>query len=190
MIVIGIVGKQGSGKDSFVRFCRMLLSHSRQQIENAAFSDIIRTELKHRGLAPTRHNLQEIGQKIPKKVWGDGMKKRIHESQADIFMVTGIRTWNDVSVIRSFPQHVLIAISAPQRIRYERLRNRGEKADEHHLSWTDFLNRERHPIEHTIEAIMKNADIHFPNHGTPDQFRALIQKNMAKVLKYCSCDTP
>lgn len=184
MLVIGVVGKQGAGKDTLSFHLQKLMEVSgkrKHTVASASFSSILKQMLKKDGLAITRSNLQALGRKISKTFLGSEMTKLVEKSKSDMFFITGMRTLSDYRLLRTFKNNLLIAVTAPARTRFQRLRNRGEKENEIGLKWKSFLKEENHPIEKSIDVLIAKADIKIANNSTQAAFKSKIKKILPKV---------
>jgi hypothetical protein len=82
-----------------------------------------------------------------------------------ITIASGIRRWPDVEDLRALPEFQLIYVTAPDWLRYQRVRNRGEKAEEKNLTWDQFMASQKLSTEVDIPGIGQQADFKFNNVG-------------------------
>lgn len=178
MKIIALVGKMGSGKDTFALMAEKHLP-SKTRIVVGPFSNTLVDILKTEGKEPTRKNLKQLGEKINPETLFDEQRRKINESQVDIFFITGIRRLEDVDFLRSL-DGILIAVHVnDSATRYQRIRSRQQKPGEKETSWEEFLQQESHPIESKIDDIMRMADYRVDNNGTPEEF----EKQIAALLE-------
>lgn len=184
MIVIGLVGEKGSGKGTFAElFAASAPAGSR--VVRVRFSDILRETLDCWHLPSSRANLQNLS-KVMDAEFGNGtlahaMGHRIANTQADLVILDGVRWEADRLLIRSFPQNLLVYVTAAARVRYERLRARGEKTGESTTTFEQFLEEEGAIAERAIPAIAATADARIMNEGSLDELRRQVNAVIARV---------
>lgn len=179
-LIIGIVGENGGGKDSFAK----AVAGYRPDITVESFrsSDILLETLNAWSIPATRHNFQALAVAMD-NTFGKGMLSRamdlrMRQSKASVVIWNGVRWASDVEVIRSFEHHLLLYLTAEPELRYQRLNGRGEKVDEVGMSYDQFLQEEQAPTEREIPKIGATADLTFHNNGSLDAF-------MGQVKSFC-----
>jgi dephospho-CoA kinase len=181
IIVLGVVGEIGSGKDTIGKLLEEILPA--HDVFAISFSVILRKMLKAQSKPPTRKNLQQLGRRISqtKQCWLIGkMHGEILRRNPDICVLTGLRTLADVRLVKSFPSHRIIALSASPRIRFQRVKARSRLGDG--TTWLTFLAQSRSPIEARIPKLMERADVHLVNEGSLEEFReAIATKVLPKI---------
>lgn len=186
MLVVGLVGEKGSGKGTFAE----LLATSApagSRVVRVRFSDILRETLDCWHLPPSRANLQNLS-KVMDAEFGNGtlahaMGHRIANTQADLVVLDGVRWEADRLLIRSFPQNLLIYVTASPRVRYERLRARGEKAGESTTTFEQFLEEEGAVAERAIPEIAATANIRIVNEGLFDELRRHVSQVCPELVE-------
>jgi dephospho-CoA kinase len=184
MLVIGLVGEKGGGKGTFAE---LLAAHAPNgtRVIRVRFSDILRETLDLWHFPPSRANLQNLS-KMMDAEFGNGtlahaMGHRIANLKADIVILDGVRWEADRLLIRSFPQNLLIYVTADSRMRYERLRARGEKSGEAAATFEQFLEEEGAIAERAIPAIAATADVRIVNEGSVEEFRRHVTAVLTRV---------
>jgi len=178
MVIIGIVGEIGSGKDTFSSHFIKIAND--KKIVRVRFSDILKQTLDLWSIPVTRHNLQYLAI-IMDKEFGVGtltnaLRQAVIKEKADIVIIEGVRWLSDVPLIRSFEKNYLVYITSDQNIRYERVKKRGEKVDEKSLTIDRFRLEDKEPTETHILEIGKDADIKIENNKTLKEFIEEIKK--------------
>lgn len=177
--VIGVVGAKGSGKGTFASVLERIVPPD-VRIARVRMSDLLRETLDRWHLPQSRANLQHLSAVMDAK-FGNGtlahaVGHRIAEARADVVVLDGVRWEADRLLVRSFPEHLLIAITADVRVRYERLRARGENAAEMTTTFAQFLEEEQAVSERAIPAIAATADVTIPNDGTVTEFEDAVTR--------------
>lgn len=175
--IIGVVGENGAGKDTFTLFFKATAAPLK--VKRMRFSDVLFDTLKLWGIAPTRTNLQNLAI-IMDGQYGKGSltratKARISQDKADIIVVEGVRWKTDVPMIKGFKSSFLVYVTAKPKIRFERMRKRGEKAGEKGVSYKQFEREEKAATELDIPKIGKYADVKIENNGTIEEFREKVE---------------
>jgi dephospho-CoA kinase len=182
-LVVGLVGEKGSGKETFGNLLQELLPE--KKIKRVRSSDVLVETLAIWGIEKTRENLQDLAIFMD-DVFGDGtlsnvVKERINEAEADIVIFDGIRWLTDVEVIKSFNKHLLVYITAPLQIRFDRLRKRNEKTYEETTSFEQFIKEEQKENELLIPKIGDSGDIRIENDGSLEELRNKVKNSVGKL---------
>lgn len=177
MIVIGITGEIGSGKDTFSN--HLIKIAKGKKIIRTRFSDILKETLTLWDLPHSRHNLQYLAI-IMDKQYGKGtlthaISERIKKIKADIVLVEGVRWLTDVPLIRSFDDNRLVYITADLQKRFLRVKKRAEKVDEKSLTISRFRAEDKALTETHIERIGRSADVKIENNSSIATFKKKIE---------------
>jgi uridine kinase len=100
----------------------------------------------------------------------DALRNRIKKSTADIVVYESIRWQSDLDMVRSFENNVVLYVTAPVELRYERTILRGEKVDEAETSFDKFVSDEQVATETEIVRLSKYADYKIENTETEADF--------------------
>jgi dephospho-CoA kinase len=138
-------------------------------------------------LPDKREYLQLLGEclreKLGKDVIVNAFRKDIERDRAEILVIDGIRYWNEVELLRSFENNVLIFVTAPSEIRYNRCTKRGEKG-EARITYEEFLKAEERETERRIDEIGKKADYILENTGTKEELIGKVEEIIKKGIKW------
>ncbi len=101
--------------------------------ETINLGDTVREEAKRRSLEPSRSNLGRLMLELREKN-GPGavaklIKDQIENSSSNIILIDGIRSNDEVSVLRKFGNVKLLAIHASADTRFDFLQKRGRSDD-------------------------------------------------------------
>jgi len=126
-VIIGLTGKYAAGKGTVAE---VLKKHG---FAYHSLSDVIRGELKRRGIPESRENLLACGNDLRSKGGPGALATMIvTELEADAHpdhIVDSIRTPAEVEGLRTHKAFWLIGVDADQRLRFQRLLSRGRQGD-------------------------------------------------------------
>jgi dephospho-CoA kinase len=181
-IIIGIVGEKGSGKGT-------LAGHFVQKFNAISFRfSKILDDILHRLYVPNKREnqiklvlslRQDFGCDILASVLLNDIQKTDHE----LVIIDGIRYWDEVKIFRKHPSFHLIAISADTKTRFDRIKNRGEKAGEREMSYEQFLEEEHKPTEVSILDIAETADFQIDNNHPMTDLEQHADEIMIRILQ-------
>lgn len=191
--VIGVVGQNGSGKDELASYlagrCGFVVFRT---------GDLARREAKRRDLAGTRRQLQKISEELLERHGPGWFARRlideIHEAGRPPAIVNGVRTPDDVSLLRRTygDAFVLVAIEVPDpEIRFLRLKRRSASRDP--MDRDEFMDEERRAqrLFHVDEA-MAQADVTIRNDNSLQSFYQRIETRLIQggLGAQVHCDGP
>lgn len=180
MIVIGLMGRIGSGKGTVAR----LLSEE-YGFKIITIGDLAREEVKQRGLKPTRETTTRVTSELLSRDPAYYIKKAvklIKDSGHERWVIDGIRTPLNVTEFRKyFPDIKFIRVDVKPRKRFERMKSRGRpgfpetfsKFQEH-----EQLEDERFNLDKTLGM----ADYSLDNNGTIEQLKERARDLMKLIL--------
>jgi dephospho-CoA kinase len=166
--VIGIVGRNGSGKDMLADYLS-----KKYGIPSLSIGDLARDLADKEGIAPDRHNLHDISHRYRalcgKDYFINRIIRKMDNLSLDYVAVTGVRTAGDIDALRSHFGRAALIVSVEvgdPRLRFERTRARGALHDP--KSYDEFLRQDREEEEmFKIEETMERSDITIENLGEP-----------------------
>lgn len=175
--MVGAVGRNGSGKDTLVRYLK-----ERCGMAVLSLGDVVRGLAHLEEDLPTRDNLHEISQKYREKYGNDffvkGIITEIDRKSLKKVGVTGIRTPADVDLLRkrygSDFLLVYVQVENPE-IRFARIKQRASIRDVQ--SYEDFLAQERAEKDlFRMNETIQRADVTIANAGTMEDFHREIDQ--------------
>jgi dephospho-CoA kinase len=188
--IIGISGTNGSGKDS--------LGHILQQSHGWLFisvTDIMRNELKRRGLPIERENLRALSTEWHHK-YGAGaltdmaveeFKSRNKKARYEGLVIASLRRPGEAERVHDFGG-IMVWIDANPKVRYERTNGRGRSAEDQ-KTYSEFLADERLEMEgssgHTLKMneVKKLADVFLENNGNDiEKFKDQAEKALVRYI--------
>jgi dephospho-CoA kinase len=178
--VIGIMGKIGSGKSEASRYIA-----EKYGGRVFRFSDVLRDVLQRLYLPLSRENFIALGTAL-RREFGNGviaaaLKQDIVASGAGVVVVDGVRYPEEVEMIRSFENSVLLYIHASPEVRYQRAVKRGEKG-EASISYEEFLKNDGAETEKRIAELAKLADHRIDNNRTLEELYAALDRVLEGVV--------
>lgn len=179
-LILGLVGTPGSGKSAVAEY--IIANYGGEQFR---FSDYLSHVLKKMNLEKSRENMIKLSV-ILRKEFGEDLFSHAVASDAvrsdsGLVLVDGIRRPEDLAAFRPLPNFQLIAVNADAKLRYERMKNRGEKTGETNMTWEEFETTEKAPTEITIPETMTFANHVVMNDGSVEELHAKIDDIM-KVI--------
>lgn len=164
--LIGLTGTNGAGKGEVARFLRQ------KGFDYVSLSDVIREELKNRGLEPSRDNLISCGNELREKFGPSELARRAAAKITRPTVIDSIRNVREIEFFRQLGDFVLVAVDAPVEIRFERVMRRGR--NESVRSLEDFkakeeLEKRNGETGQQLEVCIKEADVILINDGTIEE---------------------
>lgn len=181
-IVIGLVGQQGSGKDTVGDYLK-----TKYDFAHIATGDLIRQYMIEHNLGPTtRKRIQMTVAKLRRDIGPDylidiGLQTNTNQR----LILSGLRHPAEGTKIHELGG-VLIAVIVSQRTRFDRARKRGRVGDR--ISFEAFQkleaaeNENADPAIFNIDALIKSADYRLHNDGSQEQLRRSIDKIVSTIL--------
>jgi dephospho-CoA kinase len=126
MILFVVVGMPASGKNIARSYAES------KRIPYFATGDVVRGEVKRQGLEPNAENTAMISTQLR---GADGMGvtrlvlSRVIGSKSALVFMEGIRSLQEVKLIREKVDCVVVAFVAPRKLRLERIMSRGRSDD-------------------------------------------------------------
>ena len=178
-MIIGVTGKRLSGKNEVAEHLRD--SHSFLILDIT--DEILRPILRKREMKVNRENLASLATGMRKRgndILVRMLCRKVREGRD--YVIPNIRFPEEAGYVRKKfgKDFVLISVEASTRMRFERIRARGDPKDSG-LSMKRFLESEKFATETPIPKAMKLADFTVRNTGTKEQLRKKIDRIMEKL---------
>jgi dephospho-CoA kinase len=179
-LILGLVGQAGCGKGTAADLLVKEFGAGYFR-----FSAILGDVLARIHVEKTRDNLIKISNALRREFGEDVLSYAIEQDAVsapqDVVVIDGIRRPEDIVSLEASPLFELVAIEVPARLRYERMKKRGEKVGEGNMTWEQFQTEEQAPTEVTIPQVMERADYHIPNEGSREEFEQRIRALMTEL---------
>lgn len=126
-LIVCLTGMPGSGKTTIADGLKP------QGYETLSMGDAVRDEAARRGLEPTRENLGRLMLEL-REGGGPGavaelIRPKIESSASDVILVDGVRSNDEVAVLRSIGNVKLLAVHASTDVRFGFLQKRARSDD-------------------------------------------------------------
>ncbi|MGB9836746.1 MAG: AAA family ATPase [Candidatus Saccharicenans sp.] len=164
--LVGLTGTNGAGKGEVARF---LL---KKGFDYVSLSDVIREELKNRGLEASRDNLIACGNELRERFGPAELARRAAAKISRPTVIDSIRNLREIEYLRQLGDFVLVAVDAPVEIRFERVMRRGR--NESVCSLEDFrakeeLEKNNGETGQQLAACLEAADVLIINDSTLEE---------------------
>ncbi len=182
-MIIGLTGKNGSGKGEVARYLQERGFHY------YSLSDVLREEAVRENKAVTRDNLVELGNRL-RLEQGPGVLAEKIFARLDPekhYVIDSVRHPSEVQVFRRRSDFVLAAVRAPERLRFERLRQRNRENDP--KSFEEFValeNREAKSAtqsDQQLDLAIASADALLENAGPLKMLHEKIKELLLEVSR-------
>lgn len=181
-IIIGLVGPIASGKGVIKTYLQKEYGATEHR-----FSTMLRDVLDRMHIEQSRENMQTISTTLRQKFGEDLLAKvltnDVSEDQHDLIVIDGIRRMADIQYLAALPNFILVAVSADEKIRYERVVKRNENPGDADKSFSDFQKDSRAETELTIPGVMSKAKITIENNGNLEELYNSIDKLVTNLRR-------
>lgn len=146
MIVLGLTGKIGCGKDTISRYLK-----KEHGFKSVSMGNMVRKYTKEEGFEMTRENQQEIATRYREERGKDFFARKVVEKidnlDGERFVINGVRSPEDVKVSRERfgEDFLLVRINSSATERFRRAKGRSRPGDPDVLE--DFKRQEESDIE-------------------------------------------
>jgi len=184
-MIIGLTGRIAAGKETLTDFLR------KKEFIYLETSKMLTEELRKRGLEVNRWNMQNLGDELRNKLGPGALMKMLLEKTkpSKNYIFDSLRNAREVEFLRNnVKDFVLIAVDAPQKIRFERILKRNKPSDP--KTWEEFLkidNRdffdETNPMGQQVGKCMEIADFKIVNDADLEKSMKEIEEVWEKIKK-------
>src|SRR3989344_3808493 len=172
--LIGLTGEIGAGKDTFCEYVKK----NYDNVFVFRFSDALTDVLKIFFDAVKREDQQWLGlvlrERFGKDILVRALIKKANSINDGIIILNGVRKDGEVNAIKEIGGKI-IYITAEQKTRWERVKIRGEKADDD-VPFEKFLEMGNAEAELQIPDIGKAADFKIENNDSKEEFYQKVKK--------------
>jgi dCMP deaminase len=181
-MLIGLTGRNAAGKGEVAEYLK------KKSFYYHSLSDVIRDEIRSRGLQPTREILIRVGNELRQKFGPQILAERVLAKVENDrnYIIDSIRNPSEVEAFRAAKNFKLVQVTAPVEVRFERtlLRNRESDPD----TLPQFIEMEQReaigdPTSQNLIAVESMADETLTNDGSLDQLHEQIDRLISKLLQ-------
>lgn len=180
-MIIAFVGKFASGKSEAADYISKNYGG-----EKFKFSQPLRDVIKRLYLEENIDNLSKLSEALRSQFGEDILaqiaNKEIDSYEAEIKIAEGVLRLQDIKYLRKASDFYLVSVTANDKTRFNRMRDRKENAQESTKSFEKFKQQEHNSSNETIPQVMKQADYTLENNGTLEEFHQKID-NLMKQLR-------
>lgn len=177
-MIVCITGMPAAGKSSIGKALK------RMGYTTYELGDIVRKMMRERHIRVTPESDREFTIWLRKRYGGlvtiKRLAKEVDLRKADKIAIIGVRSRPELDYIRKRGKTLTIAILAPARLRYLRMKGRG-RADAQH-TFAEFRRRDRREERFGLWGAIKSADYVISGTGTIPQ----LQKEVKEVVEIAS----
>lgn len=177
-LVLGVTGPNAAGKGEV---CARLKAAG---FAVHSLSDVVREEAARQGLPPEREHLIRIGNELREAGGPGALAERILPRLGRLDVVDSIRNPAEVVALRRRADFLLLGVTAPAELRFERSLQRARPGDP--ATFEEFLRRERQenasdPRGQQLEATFRLADRVMVNDGSLEGLRDRVAAVLADL---------
>ncbi len=175
MILIGLSGPTGSGKDTVASIIKEVYPEALF----LRFSDSLSMALKDLGLPVSKENQQWLASSGREKFGADFIFNALLDKiKGEVVVVNGVRYMDEVDGLRE-KKAVIWYLDAPAQLRWQRVTVRHEKSDDN-SSWEDFQKRESADTEKNLESIKEVSDEVIDNSQSIEELKQKVCSLLSK----------
>jgi dephospho-CoA kinase len=171
--LIGLTGTNAAGKGEIAAYL------AAKGYQAFSLSDVIREDLRRRGLEVNRDNLIAAGNALRRRYGADILARRVMTRIRGRAVIDSIRNTREVAFFRKQPGFILVAVDAPVELRFERARKRGRL--ESAATPDAFAAKEREEMAggrdgQQLRRCLESADLTITNDGTLTALRRKVDQ--------------
>jgi dCMP deaminase len=173
-MILGLTGTNGAGKTLICDYLKTRGFHYQ------SLSDEIRQELARCGQPATRENLIDTGNELRRSlgpaVLAERVKAKLQPGRN--YVIDSVRNPAEVEALRRLPDFHLLHLDAPVKIRFERVRERGDARVP--ATYGDFVTQEQREMESSdaatqqLRAVYELAEEKLVNDSDPAALYAKV----------------
>ncbi len=182
MIIIGVTGQPGSGKDTVADYI------GTKGFRTISGGDVIREKMREIGLTTDRATMYEFIKKRREQYGNAYPSEEIIEKITADTVVAGFRNRDEVKFFRTKlgENYFLIAVEASLETRYERAKQRNRIGDDITLEQFRIEEQQERATDsgsHEVDAVVAIADVTIQNDGTLEELHEKVDEVLARITK-------
>jgi dephospho-CoA kinase len=179
-IILASVGQIASGKGVFVDYIKEKFNSNSYK-----FSTPLRNILDRIGEEQSRENMQDLSTILRERFGQDLLAKIIvkdaQEDSQEVVLVDGVRRVADIKYLKELEGFYLINVQADEKIRYERIKSRGENPGDKEKTWEEFQKDAQAETEVSIREVAEQASFTIENNGSLEEYHNQIEKIINEI---------
>ncbi len=180
VVVIGVIGKAGSGKDTVTDYLAKKY-HGKVVKFADPLNEMLRVFVDHVSRKDQIWLSYEMRERFGRDIFNKVLRKRILANDS-LVILNGIRFWENTELLKSFKNNYSLFIDVSPKTRWKRIFSRKEKKDDK-VSFRKFQEIDSAETEVAIEAIGQKADFIVSNEGDQKTLLRSIDTIMQKILQ-------
>ncbi len=187
MKVVGLTGTIGSGKE----IVREIIEKNTNSYSVVLSSLLKEDTLKKQGIMITREIRQNLGNELRKQYGNDILAKiavSFMQKNKDFLVIDGIRNPGEVDFLKTKfgVDFKLVAVDAPQQVRYERISQRKREGDPQTLEEFVKLDerdqgKEESDYGQQVRKCIEMADITIQNDGSLEDLERKVKEHLSTI---------
>ncbi len=180
MKIIAFTGMPCSGKSEAVQIAKEM------NIPVFRMGDMVREEVKKRGLALNENNVGTIADQMRRNLGMDIWAKRTLDKislleKTKHIIIDGIRNNEEIDTFKKSldKDFIIIAVTASDETRQKRFLNRGREDDSFNIQ--DLKDRDKRELNWGLDTVIASADIIVPNEDGINEFRKEIRSILDRL---------
>ncbi|MDP3986065.1 MAG: AAA family ATPase [Candidatus Veblenbacteria bacterium] len=178
-VVVVFVGEKLSGKEQAAQYLV-----KKYGFHGYHFSRILTDILQRLHLPVSRMNQMHLVGALRERFGGgvlaEVIKQDILKHGYKRVVLDGLRHPAEYDALKVLPGFLLVYLTAPLNVRYQRARQRREKAGEHRLSLQDFKREEKLVTEVFISKLGHKAKVKVVNEGSLSELYHRLEEELVK----------
>ena len=178
MLLVLVTGMPGSGKSVVASMLSRILD-----APVYSMGDIVRREVARRGMELTVENIERVARELRREMGMAAVAKLLlHELQgvdAGIVVVDGVRSLDEVEVLRGAGRPCIVAVHASPLTRYRRMMARARRGDID--GWNSFRMRDMANLSYGIGGVIAMADYMIVNEAGPKELEASVARVAGEI---------
>ena len=174
-MIIGITGYYASGKDTVAEYLET------KSFYHSSLSDMIRDEIRRRGLKITRENLIKVGNEL-RQTRGNAVLAEMALEKIDLdkhYVFSSIRSEAEAKRLMQRQDFVLVRVTSPIQVRLQRIVARNSEEDPKtldELKEKEAQERSNDPSKQQLHKVDKLAKVTITNNGNLEELNNKIDK--------------
>jgi len=178
--ILAFVGETGAGKGEAVEYLKKKLGNKVSVLKfSDALSEVLRIFFDEVKKEDQQWLVSHLRERFGEDILARSLEKKIKNAIEGILLLDGVRMPKDEEMVKRNNGR-MVFITAPSRLRWERLQGRGEKGDDK-ATYEKFLEMENAASERRIKEIGERAEFKIDNSGDWENLHGQIENLIDKL---------